>query len=138
MQTFEMDWGNIVAGLRIEDTEYETNGFRLATVSGDIGYENIAVGAKEVLSVKRSYTNYLPSIHINYDVADDKKLRLSYSTGISRPSYIEARAAASINILSNEIAGGNPFLKQEESWGIDAAFEWYYDCLLYTSPSPRD
>ena len=127
MQTFEMDWGNIVAGLRIEDTEYETNGFRLATVSGDIGYENIAVGAKEVLSVKRSYTNYLPSIHINYDVADDKKLRLSYSTGISRPSYIEARAAASINILSNEIAGGNPFLKQEESWGIDAAFEWYYD-----------
>ena len=127
MQTFEMDWGNIVAGLRIEDTEYETNGFRLATVSGDIGYENIAVGAKEVLSVKRSYTNYLPSVHVNYDMSEDVKLRLSYSTGISRPSYIEARAAASINILSNEIAGGNPFLKQEESWGIDAAFEWYYD-----------
>ncbi len=127
MQTFEMDWGNIVAGLRIEDTEYETNGFRLATVSGDIGYENIAVGAKEVLSVKRSYTNYLPSLHVNYDMSEDVKLRLSYSTGISRPSYIEARAAASINILSNEIAGGNPFLKQEESWGIDAAFEWYYD-----------
>ncbi|MDC0184861.1 TonB-dependent receptor [Rhodobiaceae bacterium] len=127
MQTFEMDWGNIVAGLRIEDTEYETNGFRLATVSGDIGYENIAVGAKEVLSVKRTYTNYLPSVHINYDMSEDVKLRLSYSTGISRPSYIEARAAASINILSNEIAGGNPFLKQEESWGIDAAFEWYYD-----------
>jgi len=127
MQTFEMDWGNIVAGLRIEDTEYETNGFRLATVSGDIGYENIAVGAKEVLSVKRTYTNYLPSVHVNYDMSEDVKLRLSYSTGISRPSYIEARAAASINILSNEIAGGNPFLKQEESWGIDAAFEWYYD-----------
>ena len=127
MQTFEMDWGNIVAGLRIEDTEYETNGFRLATVSGDIGYENIAVGAKEVLSVERSYTNYLPSVHVNYDMSEDVKLRLSYSTGISRPSYIEARAAASINILSNEIAGGNPFLKQEESWGIDAAFEWYYD-----------
>ena len=60
-------------------------------------------------------------------MSEDVKLRLSYSTGISRPSYIEARAAASINILSNEIAGGNPFLKQEESWGIDAAFEWYYD-----------
>jgi len=128
MQTFEMDWGTIVAGLRVEDTEYETSGFKLATVSDeDIEFGNIAAGSKEVLSVKRSYTNYLPSIHINYDVADDKKLRLSYSTGISRPSYIEARAAASIGIISQEITGGNPFLKEEESWGIDAAFEWYYD-----------
>ena len=41
MQTFDMEWGNIIAGLRIEDTEYQTVGFRLATVSGDIGYENI-------------------------------------------------------------------------------------------------
>ena len=30
-------------------------------------------------------------------------------------------------IISQEITGGNPFLKEEESWGIDAAFEWYYD-----------
>ena len=128
MQTFEMDWGSIVAGLRVEDTEYETNGFRLATVSAeDIGYGNIATGAKEALSVKRSYTNYLPSLHINYDMAEDVKLRLSYSTGISRPSYIESRAAASINDISQTITGGNPFLKEEESWGIDAAFEWYYD-----------
>ncbi len=128
MQTFEMDWGSIVAGLRIEDTEYETNGFRLATVSADdIGYGNIATGAKEALSVKRSYTNYLPSLHVNYDMAEDVKLRLSYSTGISRPSYIESRAAASINDISQTITGGNPFLKEEESWGIDAAFEWYYD-----------
>jgi TonB-dependent receptor len=128
MQSFEMDWGTIVAGLRIEDTEYETNGFRLATVSAEnIGYGNVATGAKEALSVKRSYTNYLPSLHVNYDMAEDVKLRLSYSTGISRPSYIESRAAASINDISQTITGGNPFLKEEESWGIDAAFEWYYD-----------
>jgi TonB-dependent receptor len=128
MQTFEMEWGSIVAGLRVEDTEYETSGFKLATVSADdIGYGNVAAGAKEALTVKRSYTNYLPSLHINYDMADDVKLRLSYSTGISRPSYIESRAAASIGIITQEITGGNPFLKEEESWGIDAAFEWYYD-----------
>jgi len=132
MQTFDMEWGNIIAGLRIEDTEYQTVGFRLATVSGDIGYENIAAGAKEELSVKRTYTNYLPSVHLNYDLAEDKKLRLSYSTGISRPSYIESRAAASINSISESIAGGNPFLKEEESWGLDASFEWYYaDASLF-------
>ena len=135
MQTFEMDWGTIVAGLRVEDTEYETNGFKLATISDDnLSFGNVdAGGVKEVLSVKRSYTNYLPNIHINYDVADDKKLRLSYSTGISRPSYIEARAASSIGIITQEITGGNPFLKEEESWGLDAAFEWYYnDASLFS------
>ena len=69
---------------------------------------------------------------MNYDLAEDKKLRLSYSTGISRPSYIESRAAASINSISESIAGGNPFLKEEESWGLDASFEWYYaDASLF-------
>ena len=115
MQTFDMEWGNIIAGVRIEDTEYETRGSQL-------------VGAvPQPLSVKRSYTNVLPSLHVNYDLNDDMKMRLSYSEGISRPSYIEARAAASISEIGEAISGGNPFLKEEESWGIDAAFEWYFD-----------
>ena len=115
MQTFDMEWGSIIAGVRVEDTEYETIGSRL-------------VGAvSQPLAVKRSYTNILPSAHANYDLNDEQKIRLSFSTGISRPSYIEARAAASISEVFTSIAGGNPFLKQEESWGIDLAYEWYFD-----------
>ena len=115
MQTFEMAWGNIIAGVRVEDTEYETDGSRL-------------VGAvPEPLSVKRSYTNVLPSVHVNYDFTDEQKFRASFSTGLSRPSYIEARAAASISEIGTAITGGNPFLKQEESWGVDLAYEWYFD-----------
>lgn len=115
MQTFDMAWGNIIAGVRVEDTEYETDGSRL-------------VGAMpEPLSVKRSYTNVLPSAHVNYDLTDEQKFRASFSTGLSRPSYIEARAAASISEIGTAITGGNPFLKQEESWGVDLAYEWYFD-----------
>ena len=115
MQTFDMAWGNVIAGVRIEDTEYETIGSKL-------------VGAvSEPLAVKRSYTNVLPSVHVNYDINDEQKVRASFSTGISRPSYIEARAAASISEIGTAISGGNPFLKQEESWGIDLAYEWYFD-----------
>jgi len=115
MQTFDMEWGNIIAGVRVEDTEYETIGSKL-------------VGAvSQPLSVKRSYTNVLPSLHVNYDLNEDMKVRVSYSTGISRPSYIEARAAASISDIGTSVSGGNPFLEEEESWGIDAAFEWYFD-----------
>ena len=115
MQTLDMPWGSIIAGVRIEDTEYETVGSRL-------------VGAvSEPLSVKRSYTNVLPSAHLNYDFTEEQKFRASFSTGLSRPSYIEARAAASISEIGTSITGGNPFLKQEESWGIDLAYEWYFD-----------
>ena len=104
MQTIDMDWGNIIVGLRIEDTEYETIGQKL-------------VGAvAEPLTVKQSYTNVLPSAHINWDFKEDQKLRFSFSTGISRPTYIEARASASISEISESITGGNPFLEEETSW----------------------
>ena len=115
MQTIDMDWGNIILGLRVEDTEYETIGQKL-------------VGAvAEPLSVKQSYTNVLPSAHVNWDFKEDQKLRFSFSTGISRPTYIEARASASISEISESITGGNPFLEEETSWGIDIAWEWYYN-----------
>ena len=51
MQTFEMDWGTIVAGLRVEDTEYETNGFKLATISD----ENLSFGNVDAGELKKYY-----------------------------------------------------------------------------------
>jgi TonB-dependent receptor len=115
MQTIDRDWGNIVLGLRVEDTDYETSGSKL-------------VGPDAVpLTVGRTYTNYLPNAHINWDLSEDKKIRFSFSTGISRPTYDEARAAADISVTGESIVGGNPFLEEETSWGIDAAYEWYFD-----------
>ncbi len=114
MQTIDMDWGSIVFGVRVEDTEYETVGSRLA--GADL----------QPLTVKQSFTNVLPNAHANWDFREDQKIRFSFSTGISRPSYIEARAAASISPVSMTITGGNPELKEETSWGIDAAYEWYF------------
>ena len=86
------------------------------------------------LKVSNDYTNVLPNAHVNWDFAEDKKLRVSVSTGISRPTYIEARAAAAVDILSLSIAGGNPELEEEKSWGIDAAYEWYFnDASLFSA-----
>ena len=115
MQTIDMDWGNIIVGVRIEDTEYETVGQKLV---GSVA---------EPLKVKQSYTNVLPSAHVNWDFKDDQKIRFSFSTGVSRPTYIEARASASISEISESITGGNPFLEEETSWGLDVAWEWYYN-----------
>ena len=113
-QTIDREWGNIVLGVRVEDTNYETVGSRLEGTT------------LEPLAVDKDYTNVLPNVHINWDFRDDRKLRFSFSTGISRPTYIEARAAASINPLDQTIEGGNPELDEENAWGIDVAYEWYF------------
>ena len=115
MQTIDMDWGNIVFGVRIEDTDYETIGSKLV---GSV---------PQPLKVSQNYTSVLPNAHINWDFREDQKLRLSFSTGVSRPTYIEARAAGSISEIGESITGGNPELDEEESWGIDVAWEWYFN-----------
>lgn len=110
MTTTHFDWGNVVFGARVEQTDYTSRG----TVLG------------EAIAVSDDFTNVLPSAHVNIDLTDDIKLRLSASTGLSRPTYDEWRAAASINVINQEITGGNPTLKAEEAMGVDASLEWYF------------
>ena len=110
MATTRFDWGNIVYGARVEQTYYTSTGR-----AGD-----------EPISVDGDFTNFLPSLHVNFDLADDKKLRLSASSGVNRPTYNEWRAGVLIDPVEQQISGGNPFLDPEEAFGVDASFEWYY------------
>ncbi len=105
MLTTDFDWGSLVTGVRIESTDYSS--------TGPEG------------SQSDSFTNVLPSLHLNVDVADDVKFRASLSTGISRPSYSEWRASATVDTTEKEISGGNPGLKAEEAYGGDLSLEWY-------------
>ena len=66
MQTIDMDWGNIVLGLRIEDTDYETIGNKLV---GSV---------PQPLKVTQNYTSVLPNAHVNWDFREDQKLRFSF------------------------------------------------------------
>ncbi|URQ67306.1 TonB-dependent receptor [SAR86 cluster bacterium] len=115
MQTIDTDYGNIIFGARYEDTEFETSGSRLD-----------AEGNMVPQILTKSYSNFLPSFHLNYNLDDDRKLRLSATTGVSRPTYTEARASATIDPTTRSISGGNPGLDPEESWGLDTAYEWYF------------
>ncbi|QQD18626.1 TonB-dependent receptor [Spongiibacter nanhainus] len=110
MTTTRFAWGNIVAGARIEQTDYTSEG----TVDG------------EKIAVDDDFTNILPSVHVNIDLADDLKLRISGSTGVNRPTYDEWRAAASVDVANEEVRGGNPTLDAEEAIGIDTSLEWYF------------
>jgi TonB-dependent receptor len=103
----------ILAGLRVEHVELESSG---AAAAG---------GALTPLTVGQEYTDVFPSLHINYEINEDLQARFAVITGIARPSFGELRTSVSINDVSEAVSGGNPDLKPERAWGIDAALEWY-------------
>lgn len=110
MATNTTDWGNVVYGLRVEKTKYSSEG----TIDG------------AAVNVTDSFTNVLPSLHINFDLADDLKARFSFTTGVNRPTYNEWRASGTIDIINQKVSGGNPSLEAEKSMGFDASLEYYF------------
>ena len=114
MGTTEFDWGNIVYGARVEFTDFTSTGF---TFSG---------GVETPISVSDNSVDILPSVHINWDVSDEVKLRLSGTSGVSRPTYTEARANVGVDVVNQELDGGNPRLEAETAYGADVSLEWYY------------
>jgi TonB-dependent receptor len=110
MATLEYPWGNVVLGARNEMTDYTSKG----TIAG------------RAISVSDDFSNLLPSAHVNVDVSETVKLRISGSTGISRPTYNEWRAGASVDFVNKKVSGGNPTLEAEETMGFDTALEWYF------------
>ena len=115
MGTSEYDWGSLVYGLRVEQTDFTSSGTLLNSAG-----TSIAVNASN------DYTNILPSIHANFDLSENLKLRVSGSTGLSRPTYNEARASQSVNPTTLEVSGGNPYLDPETSIGGDISLEYYF------------
>ena len=113
--TTEFAWGNLVYGVRVEQTDFTSSGTLLNEDGSTTGIE-----------AGNDYTNILPSIHANFDVAENVKLRLSASTGLSRPTYSEIRASQSVDPITLEVSGGNPTLDPEESFGVDTSLEWYF------------
>ncbi|WP_105103104.1 TonB-dependent receptor [Microbulbifer pacificus] len=105
MVTTHYDWGNLVLGGRVENTDYLSEG-----PTGNF---------------EDSFTNVLSSAHLNVDLAEDVKLRMSVSTGVSRPTYAEWRGDDMIDFIQSSVTAGNPELKAEESVGADLSLEWY-------------
>jgi TonB-dependent receptor len=137
MITTDFAWGNLVVGGRYEITDYSSRG----------------TSQEGPVAVSDDFGHFLPSAHFNIDLRDDLKLRLSASTGLSRPTYNEWRAAASIDVGNQQIRGGNPQLEAEKSRGVDASLEWYFapaslvavgafhrtiDNVIYADSSPVD
>lgn len=112
MAKVRYDWGSILAGARVEHITNRGTAFVNGNVATPITIEN-------------DLTMVYPSLHINYDVATDKKLRLSFNSGAARPDYDQLRPNFTYNDANQAVSGGNPDAKPERAYGVDAYFEWY-------------
>lgn len=114
MNSWTWDRHHLVAGLRVERTDVETDG------QGTVGT------ALTPVSVSTKTTKVFPSLHYTFDYGDDVKLRAAFISGSARPSLADMRATVSANDAAQEISGGNPHLKPETAYGVDLSAEWYF------------
>lgn len=117
MGTSFFDWGNIVAGVRAENVANTS----LANVRSTVGGQTVFTPA----TIEADKTLFFPSAHINWDVRDDMKLRLSFNTGAARPDYTVLRPNLNFNDTEQTVSGGNPLATPEKARGVDFYYEWY-------------
>ena len=113
MATLRYDWGSVLGGVRVE--HLKNRGIGAAT----IGTAFLPVTAES------DQTLAFPSLHLNYDVDDTKKLRLSFNSGAARADYDQLRPNSTVSDSNATISAGNPAVKPERAYGVDGYFEWY-------------
>lgn len=107
------DWGSVNGGLRVEQVR---NTGQAYVVLG---------GVSTLIEVENDETLVFPSLHINYDLNEDMKLRLSFNSGAARPDYDQLRPNFTFSDTNLTVSGGNPEAKPERAYGVDTYFEWY-------------
>jgi iron complex outermembrane receptor protein len=130
--------GNI--GLQVVSTDQSSNG---SSASGQ--QNNLSVVAQHGGT---TYTNFLPSVNLTFELTEQDKVKLATARTLSRPNMgaMTASSQFSFNPANNNIAGtdlktspwsangGNPELKPWIADGADLSYEHYYnDGLGYWS-----
>lgn len=87
----------------------------------------------------KTYTDFLPSVNLSFDLGNDQKLRVGAAKVISRPNLDDLRssmgfsipASGAIQILTG--TGGNPKLDPFKAKSLDLSYEKYFDKKAYVS-----
>ncbi|MBI5769816.1 MAG: TonB-dependent receptor [Verrucomicrobia bacterium] len=106
---------SLLGGVRVERTETDAEG--PITVAGVI----------RRTSRKGSYTDTFPGLHLRYSPTRNLVSRLSWSSGIGRPSFDQIMPADSVNDVAQTVTIRNPSLRPQYSDNFDATVEYYFE-----------
>ena len=113
MNTWNPSWGSVLAGIRVEHANYDSEGFRADST-----------GTQQV-ETSTGNTQLFPSLHVNIDLTKDVRLRVAGTRTISRAGFAERRPSVSIDDVNQAISGGNPSVSSEKAWSVDLRLEYY-------------
>jgi len=113
MANVKYDWGSVVGGARVE--QVKNRGIAAATIGS----------VTAPVTAESEGTLVFPSLHLNFDVQDDQKIRLGFTSGAARADYDQLRPNVVIDDSNARVSGGNPSVKPERSYGVDAYYEYY-------------
>ena len=106
---------SVLGGVRVERTETDAEG--PVTVNGVI----------RRLDRKGSYTDTFPGLHLRYAPKRTFVSRLSYSSGIGRPSFDAIIPADTVNDIARTVNIRNASLRPQYSDNFDATAEYYFE-----------
>ncbi len=107
-------------------------------IRGNVGLRYVTTGqevqgyfargtALELLTIKRSYDDYLPALNVTLEPLDNVLVRFAASKVMSRPTLASLSPAGSITTASQTLTIGNPFLDPIRATTYDLSLEWYPD-----------
>lgn len=167
--TFDTEWSveeEITTFYAMANLDYELGGM---PVRGNVGFQYVDTtqtstgtlnfgGNQFIQNVDESYDNFLPSLNLNIEVAEDTFVRLAAAQTVTRPRLDQLAANQGLNtnnqvcidnngdqIVDTVVApitpantcfslgGGNPFLQPYKSTSYDIAFERYFDATTAIS-----
>lgn len=108
-----------IAGLRVESTNIDYNGFAFDTEEETINET----------SGKNNYTNWLPGIHLKYDATSSTVFRLAWTNTLARPDYFKLVPFEEFNPDDQELIQGNPDLEPATAMNLDFMAESYFKSI---------
>ena len=119
MGTWDIDALRIIAGVRMENTQFRATGNDVDVADGGRSYTVTPTRASS------SYTSVLPGLHLRYDAGDDWVLRFAATKTLSRPSFGDIAPRLTVNREDEEVDVGNPELDPYKSTNLDISVEKY-------------
>ena len=108
-------------------------GVRLEHSSAKFESYQITDGVPTAIAPRRTRTDWLPSVHLRYDLDRKTTLRAAYSETLARPTFNQLNPRETRSTTSDTISRGNINLKPVFSQNYDLAIERYLGGDSYVS-----
>jgi TonB-dependent receptor len=119
MATIKTGGLTIIPGVRVEHTKGDTKAiiYRAGVTTLNSGFDSF--GSYE-------YTDWFPGVNVKYEFSPQLQGRAAITTAIGRPPFVNLAPTVTVDTGSNTVSQGNPNLKAQRSFNLDASLEYYF------------